>query len=206
MSDRPLGDDPPLYFLGLWDVLAITEELATVALLSTRVADEKTLRARLEKLDDAVLPTVLQTARAVTVTSFELRGLLEEVPGGKAETAPSVESLERDSALLLAAAERLTLVPGRESHDPAVLAEARNYTQQALTFIAGVVALASSSKADLNTDLTAALLQMPVEQRRWMRGALDLVFWAAACLVFVLEQEPRLRAESAREPGDGSER
>lgn len=177
----------------LWDLLAITEEIAVVALTGRRI-DAATVEARLAVFPSDARFWALQSTRVLLLVAAEVRGLIEDEVTHAASMPvwpPEEMDLDEEAARLMAAGRTLTLMPDEAAYSTETNASSRDLVRQTLGLIAGTVTLSEDASTGESTlvELFGRLFDtVPGQRRRRLHYAADLVFWAAAFLVGHLER------------------
>lgn len=176
-------------FFGLWDLLALSEEVSTWALLGHAI-DRDAIRLRLGVFPGEDLPLARNTLQVLILITTEIRAVLEDA--GSLDQAPSVRwppaplQLEEEAERLIDAAENLSFLPESGYGEPDGPNQAHHAVRRVLGFVSGSIAL-SDAQMDLNvTWLSEALATLGPQERRRLQNAADVVFWAAAVLLAVL--------------------
>lgn len=203
MTDRDTQGSTSGFF-GLWDLLAIIEEVAAWA-LSEEPIDREALRLRLGVFRPGELLSARDTLRIVLLTTAEVRALLEGASifdeAHPVAWPPDPSRLVEETQRLIAAAEKLAFLPGSEPEEADGPGEAHHAIRRVLGFVAGSIAL-SDAQLDLNVAwLNEALATLGPPERRRLQNATDVVFWASVVLLVAAESESEARDEQPQSDG-----
>ncbi len=177
---------------GLWDLLAMIEEIATRA-LSGGPVDRDSLALRLQVFGREELPEARRTAQVAILTSAEIRDLIEGAPGyevGRVIPWPSDSArLDEEVNRLVVTAGTVSFLSSEVMREREQLSDSQRsrFIRQALGFVAGSMSL-SDAQMELNVRwLLKGISGLDSGDRRWLCAAADLVFWGAAFLTAAID-------------------